>query len=317
MYRDNRKTEIKVGIISCVGMMILFAIIMFAKSVNITSDTTSVIFEFANSGGINIGAPVVVNGVKRGNVTDVWADNEKVLIKADLLKVDDLKDDLTAIISILEITGGKKIEITPGKSLNKFNPESTIKGVATSDLSSIITQVSGLSNNLSSIIIKLDSVVTNVNSLLADKNMTHDLRNIVANTAEITGNLADVVNSNKILINSTMTNIAAITNELKVAINENKPQIEQIIDNLSVTTNDLSRLMSNTNNAINGADKLISDLNIIVSDIKQNNGGALSKLLYDKAFAQKLDSLLISVDSLATQINTHGINVNVRLGTRP
>jgi len=118
-------------------------------------------------------------------------------------------------------------------------------------------------------------------------------------------------------INLLVDNFAQITSDLNVAIKDNKPQVETIINNLETASIELNKLIEKTNPTVDGINQLVADINTVVSEIKSDNGGTVSKLIYDKEFANKLDSLLISFDELTKQIKQHGINANVKFGRRP
>jgi len=77
----HKKNEIKVGIVSILGIIIFIGIIAFTKGINFTQKSIPVLFVFDNSYGITSGSPVVVNGVKRGTVADVWNADNKVYIR--------------------------------------------------------------------------------------------------------------------------------------------------------------------------------------------------------------------------------------------
>ncbi len=316
--RRNYNNELKVGLLTFFGLLVLAGLIYFAKGINLTEQSADIIFEFENSGGISAGAPVVVNGVKRGSVTSVSANNNKVNIYATVSKFDDLASDATAIISILEITGGKKIEIATGGSSSRFNPRSdTIKGIATADLSSLITSLSGVTGNLTSIVLKLDNILVSVEKITSDTELNNNLRHIISNTEIATSNLSSLLITNKQVINNILRDIISLTGELRGAISTNKPEVEKIISELQVSITHMNKLISNADTTIMEADTLLVNINSIICDIKSNNGGTISKLIYDKNLSSKIDSLINSADILLKTIKQHGINTNVRLGTRP
>lgn len=310
----NQKNEIKVGIVSIIGIIIVFAIIVFVKGYTFNDNSVNVLFIFDNSLGITSGAPVVVNGVKRGTVNEVWNANEKVFISATLSEIKDLKSDVSAIISILELTGGKKIEIFAGETNIPYNPNEPIMGIYSTDLATVISKFGDIAENLNSVITKLDTVLIKI---IADDKFTSDLQTIVKNTVTATNDLTNLLARNEKNITLSIQNLAQISSDLKEAIKDNKPQIETIINNLEIASHDLNKILKQADITFDEANNLIADINTIVKDIKSNNGGAVSKLLYDQEFSKKLDDLVESFDGLAKQILEYGINTNVKLGKKP
>jgi phospholipid/cholesterol/gamma-HCH transport system substrate-binding protein len=313
----NKKNELKVGIVSILGIAILISAIMILKGVNFIEKSIPVLFIFDNSLGITDGSPIVVNGVKRGNIEKVYNKDGKVYIEAILNEVSDLKSDVSAVISILEITGGKKIEIFPGTEDISYNQNEPIIGRLSADLPTVIQDVGNVSENLASIIVKLDMLLTKTSNVLENDDLANDLQSIIKNTATVTEEMSALIKKNNQNINSSISDLTHILADLRATVNTKKPQIEVIIDNLEIASKDLNKLLAQTDNTFAGIDKLISDVNEIVTEIKSNNKGAINKLIYDKEFADKLDSLVQSFDGLAKQIKEYGINANVRLGGRP
>jgi len=297
----NQKNEIKVGIVSIIGIIIVIAIIVFIKGFNLNDNSVNVLFIFDNSFGITSGSPVVVNGVKRGAVNEVWNANEKVYISATLSDIKDLKSDVSAVISILELTGGKKIEIFSGTANTPYNPKEPIMGINSTDLSELIRKIGDITENLTS---DLQDIIKNVAT-------------VTKNMATVTNDLTDLLTQNQNNINLSIKNITQISSDLKGAINDNKPQIETIINNLEIASKDLNKILKQADVTFDGANNLITDVDVIMKDIKSNNGGTVSKLLYDQEFAKKLDSLVQSFDMLSKQILEYGINTNVKLGRKP
>jgi phospholipid/cholesterol/gamma-HCH transport system substrate-binding protein len=297
----NQKNEIKVGIVSIIGIIIVIAIIVFIKGFNLNDNSVNVLFIFDNSFGITSGSPIVVNGVKRGAVNEVWNANEKVYISATLSDIKDLKSDVSAVISILELTGGKKIEIFSGTANTPYNPKEPIMGINSTDLSELIRKIGDITENLTS---DLQDIIKNVAT-------------VTKNMATVTNDLTDLLTQNQNNINLSIKNITQISSDLKGTINDNKPQIETIINNLEIASKDLNKILKQADVTFDGANNLITDVDVIMKDIKSNNGGTVSKLLYDQEFAKKLDSLVQSFDMLSKQILEYGINTNVKLGRKP
>ncbi|MFW5701927.1 MAG: MlaD family protein, partial [Bacteroidota bacterium] len=111
--KEQRKTEIKVGIVSILSLALLILGITLGKDFSVGVSQITITMEFPRSGGIAPSAPVVVNGVKRGAVSQVRNHNGNVRITAEIDDISDFRTDAAAMITTMEITGGKKIDISP------------------------------------------------------------------------------------------------------------------------------------------------------------------------------------------------------------
>ena len=314
--KDKRSQEIKVGIVSLLGIILLIAGIMLGKGIDISSDKSKLRFIFPESNGIKPSEPIVVNGVERGSVEMVKNTDEGVYIEGSMDKTDDIYKDATAKITILEITGGRKIEINPGNANGIISLEDTIKGTTPPDIPGLIALFGDVGANTVNIIKRIDSITYQINTLLQDPNFKADIRNTVSNASTITDDLRQFSDNNLYKIENSLDNIYSLSNELKTAVTNDTSDVRQIIRDLKATVQNTKELTGSAKGSLKNADKLISELNSLMNDIKQGNG-TVSKILYDEKFAGKLDSTLINLHKFIKIIEQHGVNVNVRLGTRP
>jgi phospholipid/cholesterol/gamma-HCH transport system substrate-binding protein len=313
---NQRKLEIKVGLVSFVSIILLIFGLSLGKGCNVTEKYQTIKFHFPNSGGITESSPVVVNGVKRGFVTSVQNYKDYVLVTANITNIEDIRSDAYAKVTILELTGGKKIEIDPGYSPQPFNPNLEIQGAKPYDIADVISLVGDLGSDATLLIRRLDSISFHINNAMANGRTVKQILEIVDNTAELTQSLNTGIGNNMGDITLIVKNLKSITNDLKSAIQDNRPRIESLVKKLDITTDTVQVFLSNANRAVSGAEQLIGELNNIAYSVK-NGDGVVSKFLFDKQFSMKVDSTLNSLHQLAEFVRLYGINTNIRMGTRP
>ncbi|MBK7377610.1 MAG: MCE family protein [Ignavibacteriales bacterium] len=107
--KDQRKTEIKVGITVIIGIIIFIWIIGWAKNFSLSSNENIIDVRFKNVSGLEIGDAVTVNGVRKGYVDDMVVNSESVNIKLRIDNSIQLKRDASFSISMLDLMGGKKL----------------------------------------------------------------------------------------------------------------------------------------------------------------------------------------------------------------
>jgi phospholipid/cholesterol/gamma-HCH transport system substrate-binding protein len=308
--------EIKVGLVSFLAIVIFIVGITLGKSCSVSVSTTKVLMRFPSSGGLQPSSPVLVNGVKRGSVLSVINNEGSVLVTTELDDINDIKKDAVARIAILEITGGKKIEIYPGISSEKFNRTNVMHGETSADLSDLVSMLGDVSIDAKHLIKKLDTIANETSRLLGDKVVMDRLINTLKTTDEIATSINNLVNANKNDLQQTLLNLKTITSDLKIAIKKNEPRIDELMSKIDSTINITKGAIGNANSTITDASALIKDLRDISSEIKSAQGVA-GKLLYDKELGIRLDSTLTNLGSFLKTISMYGINVNTRLGTRP
>lgn len=312
----DRKKEVRVGIVALLSLIVLIAGITIGKGLIVGVSQNTLSFTFPSSGGIEIGAPIFINGVKRGSVISIENVNGGVAIAGSIDDISDLHQDAQAKISMLEITGGKKIDITPGIASGNLDVSKPIAGTISADATELISLVGDLGADASIIVKRLDSVLAQANSLLSDGIVVKQLRNTIKNADELMITLNALMGDNKENMRNLIKDLGALAKDAKSAVNNNEPKLRSILIKLDSLAGSGQRLMAKTDTALAGVTDLTVETKDMMKDIK-TNGSFINKLLYDKTTSKSIDTTLQRVNDLLLKIHEHGLNANIRLGTRP
>jgi phospholipid/cholesterol/gamma-HCH transport system substrate-binding protein len=312
----DRKKEIRVGIVALLSLIVLIAGITIGKGLIVGVSQNTLSFTFPSSGGIEIGAPIFINGVKRGSVISIENINAGVAISGSIDELSDLHSDAQAKISMLEITGGKKIDITPGIASENLDISKPIAGSISADATELISLVGDLGADASITVKRLDSVLAQANSLLSDGTVVKQLRNTIKNADELMITLNALMGDNKENMRNLIKDLGALAKDAKSAVNNNEPKLRSILTKLDSLAGSGQRLMAKTDTALAGVTDLTVETKDMMKDIK-TNGSFINKLLYDKTTSKSIDTTLQRVNDLLLKIHEHGLNANIRLGTRP
>lgn len=312
----DRKKEIRVGIVALLSLIVLIAGITIGKGLIVGVSQNTLSFTFPSSGGIEIGAPIFINGVKRGSVISAENINGGVAIAGSIDDISDLHPDAQAKISMLEITGGKKIDITPGIASGNLDISKPIAGTISADATELISLVGDLGADASVTVKRLDSVLAQANSLLSDGIVVKQLRNTIKNADELMTTLNALMGDNKENMRDLIKDLGSLAKDAKSAVNNNEPKLRSILTKLDSLAGSGQRLMAKTDTALAGVTDLTVETKDMMKDIK-TNGSFINKLLYDKTTSKSIDTTLQRVNDLLLKIHEHGLNANIRLGTRP
>ena len=123
--KDNL-LEIIVG-----SLVLLFAGVFVIFSISITGYQQKGNFfnaEFGNVGGLKVGDDVMIAGIKVGEVSSNYLNNETYLavIRLNLEKNIMIPEDSLVRVSSSSLLGGQYVEIIPGVSDNMLNENDTI-----------------------------------------------------------------------------------------------------------------------------------------------------------------------------------------------
>lgn len=298
--KDQRKTDIRVGLTVIVALLLLIWIIGWAKNFSLNSNREMVKVQFKNVAGLEVGDNVTVNGVRKGFVNEIEMKNEFVVVDLSLEPDVDLRNDAIFSVMMLDLMGGKKVEILPGISPEKLNLKQTQMGSFSADVPSVMTMIGKLENELPMMFKQVNQSLTSLNEYLADKNLQSDVKTAASNLVEISTQLKEVIAENRNQIKLLTSNSVQLTNEAKDFFANNK-------ESLHTTITDVSALIKKT-------DSFISKLDQIVVETKEQKNAA-GKFLYDDKLVSDLKETLQNVKELVKilteQLKNEGVNVDL------
>ncbi|MDT3696940.1 MAG: MlaD family protein [Ignavibacterium sp.] len=300
--KNERKTEIKVGITVVIGLLVLLWIFGWTKNFSLSSNSYKINVRFDNVSGLEIGDQVTVNGMKKGFVQDMKVGANSVLVELSIDNDIILKEDATFAVSMLDLMGGKKVEIFPGKSNINFDKSKIANGVFYSDIPSAMSLFGSVQDDLVTVLKDVKISLGSLNKIVSDDNFNNDVRKSISNLVVLTDKVNSILNENRNDIKKLTTNAVELSEKTNKLLTDNT-------ENINVLLADLKSLVKKS-------DELLADLNTITSETvnQQNNIG---KLLYDKDLFDKLNKTLEQVNELTSvlidQLKNDGINVDANI----
>ncbi len=313
---SEKNKEIRVGLVSIAGILLAIAGISLGKGWFGGATGTELLLKFPHSSGIAMHDPVTVSGVDRGRVESINNIDGGVQIVATIDDISDFKEDASARILLLEITGGKKIDINPGKSEIPFNPENIIAGTTPADLPELIATLGGVSSEAITLMRRLDTISVALTALLSDEKFVNDIKSTFQSASELSSDINQIIKNNRGKIENSIADISDIIDKLRNSIDRNEPKVSSIIDELDKSITNLQPLIGKSSESLDSLDRLIANLNDISTQVKDPEG-SIGRLLYDKELSNRLDSTLTELSEFIKKMNKYGINVNVGLGHEP
>lgn len=277
--KQQRITEIKVGLTVLFGIIVFIWILGWAKNVSITSTDVKLKVKFENASGLEVGNKVSVNGVTAGVVKDIYVENYYVVVEITVNSDVQLKRDAKISLEVTDLMGGKKIDISPGKDSVPINPDELQVGIFQADLASMMEVLSGIEIDLNTILDDVKTTLYEINSFLTDEQLKEDIRTSITGLSTLTTKLNKVLTENQENIRSITQNTKEITEDTKELISANKESINSSIANL--------------NSILQSSDSLVAKLNFLADETMSGDNN-IGKLLYD-------DSLFISLTKTLEQ----------------
>lgn len=286
--RNERKTEIKVGITVIVAFILFIFIYGWAKNFVIGGGYRDLFVKFNSVAGLELGDAVTINGVRKGYVTEIKVDKDSVLVKISLPGDADLKNDSKFYVAMLDLMGGKKVEIYPGSSAVSLDYRKIQSGSFQGDIASAMAMLSGVQDDLVTVIKEVKTSLNSVNQILGDKEFTSNIKNTLTELKKLTEKVSSVISENREGLKKLIVSGNKLAENADSFITENKEEIKTAVKQTNV-------LIANTNELITKLTKFSDEITS-----KQNNAG---KILYDEQFLNDLKTTIKQAKDLLNILN--------------
>lgn len=279
--------EVKIALVTIVGVVILFFGMNFLKGLNLFSSTDDYFIEFKDISGLSSSSPIYADGYQVGTVKDVIYDYTntnptKVVVAID--KAMRIPEGSSAEI-VSDMMGNVKVNLLLANNpRSRIMPGQTIRGDVNNGA---MGQLSAMIPAVEAMLPKLDSILASVNALLADPALAQTLHNVETVTQNLTTSSAEL-------------------NKLMATMNHGVPTMmtkaNRVLDNADVLTANLASLdlastKQQVDNTIASVQKLTNRLN--------SNDGTLGLLMNDPSLYNNLTSTMRDADSLLVNLRQH------------
>ena len=293
--RKLAKKEIGIGLSVIVAIVILIFGIEFLKGINLFRPANFYLAYYDNVDGLDISAPVKVNGYKVGQVREINFDYEhpgKTEVVMALNRNLHLPEDSRAVIAS-SLMGEAYIEIKVGTSSSMIPQGGS---VPTSQGQGLL---SGLSDELMPKITRtltlVDSLLLDLNKVVADPALKASIGNLetISNNVLVASAGLDAVMNRQVPM--VMNNANGVVTNLNRIMNS----VDTVSGNLVVLTNELNRMpLAET---VEGLNSTVANLENFSAQLKNQNS-TLGLLMNDPELYNRLNNVVASVDSLIVDI---------------
>jgi len=295
---EKKGSEIKIGVTILLALLFLILGILWGKQVRLTAGSFKVCVRFNNVVGLEQGAMVLVNGVRRGVVKELRLEQEGVIVCVAVQKSVTLYDDARFEVTSPELMGGKVINIFPGISGVKVAEDHVFTGEVASGMNELMKMSTDLVEDVKHLLAVLEITIENINKTAGDPRVREALLSSVHNLDESSERALELMTLNEGKLTQVMDNLVSSSTALR--------------DLLVNNTEDINRAVNNFDVFISQLNELATGLNQITVRL-QSEEGTLGYLINDDEFVGKLERTLTNLDSLILQIREEGIQTNVSL----
>ena len=195
--RDDKKTELKVGVTVFLALIVLLWILGWAKNASYFTETKVLTIRFDSVAGLSIGDGVYINGLKKGMVEAINLDKNNILVDVSFTEKLDLRKDASFSVMMLDLMGGKKVEVNPGVSNEPINFKEVQTGKFAGDISTTMAVLGSVQDELVSIIKDVKVSLNSINSYLTDEDMKGDIKSTIKSMHDLISKVNVLVDENK------------------------------------------------------------------------------------------------------------------------
>lgn len=300
--KDQKKTDIKVGILSLATIILFLLVLGWAKNLLLFKSEQVVMISFPTVAGLSEGDAVTVSGVKKGHVTEISLDRNFAIVKISIESDVQLKEDAVFSVMMLDLMGGKKIEIDPGISSNLIDLSRAHNGKFAGDIATAMSTLSSVQDDLIKVITEIKISLERINDSYLNPQFIAKISESVNELSRLTKNLNEIVKENREDINELLISGINLSRSVSDVLDSNKTA-------LSNTINSVDSLIYNSN-------KLIVRFDNFVSEIKQKKN-SLGEVIYNDKLLEDvkitIEQLKKLTEILIKQLEGEGVNVDAHI----
>ncbi|WGH75924.1 MlaD family protein [Tenacibaculum tangerinum] len=286
--------ELKTGIVAVVIIALFIWGYNFLKGQNLFSANARHFFvEYNNINGLNEASSVTINGLKVGNVEQIFFNESPEKRGSLVVKISlntDFKFSKNSIAKIYSasLMGGQNLAIIP-----KYDGEVAIsgdylKGEVESDIfSSVGEKLNPIQAKLENVLVGADSLLIGVNQVLNEESRKSlnrsvlGLEKVMSDVRKTLASVNDLIKDSKTNLNATLTNTKKIT------------------DNFTKVSDDLAK--ANLGESVKKLEATLTNVNDMLAKMKSGKG-TLGKLMTDEKMYTNLTNASKELEELLREM---------------
>ena len=305
-----KKTDIDliVGTSILTATVILIAGVLWLKEVSISRKMVEYAVIFPNVGTLQVGDPVMVNGVSKGSVKKIFLRNSEVAVILEIEKGVIITDSCKIAIQNIGLMGERGVGLQyalTGRAIQPLQVGDTTflfgrfdSGIAEAMgmLGEVLGEVQTLAGNLASV----------VEQTVGDTSFIDLFKLIVARLDTISSVAQDLLEENRGAIDTSVANLKMISQQVNRLVERNGSGIDSMVANGKLLTSRAVIIAENV-------DTLTRSVQVILDQI-QNEETSIGKLIHDKELYLDIKTTLANLDTLVRNVREDALKLRIKIG---
>jgi len=291
-------SELKVGVAVFTALLILILVIIWGKGCTLLARSRVLDVHFDDIGGLEQGAFVLVNGMRKGKVLEFILEQDGVRARCALDERVTLYEDARFEITATELMGSKVVNIWPGISGRIPGPATVFRGEGGGGMNQLMKMSANLVKDVQHLLGVLETTINNINKTAGDPHLQEAFVSSIRNLDSSSQRTLELITLNEGKLNQVMDNLVAASSNIREVVAANSEDINH-------TISDVHSLVAQLNEISTGLQQIVEKA--------RGTDGTLGMLINDPNFAADLTQTLAGIDSLVQQIRDEGITTNINL----
>jgi phospholipid/cholesterol/gamma-HCH transport system substrate-binding protein len=295
----SRRTEIQVGLLVLFAIVTLLLGVTWLKEFTVQRHVTVWHVRFPQTGGLGASDEVQVNGIRKGAVSKIALQGDRVVVDLALASEVRLTTDCNVAIRNVGLMGEKVIAVDLHTSGNPFGARDTIEGTYELGMSEVMARLGGSMEPLEHLASELDHVATNLHE-------SGDLRGSLKSMRSAADELSAMVAENRKLLHETLENAAAVTRSARAVTSQREEQYARLMDSAERAAHNIEVLSARMDTLRATAQR--------IGDKVDHGQGTLARLVNDPVLHDDLRGTLKAMRDLLEDLKKNPkkyVNVHV------
>ncbi|MCU0609815.1 MAG: MlaD family protein, partial [Chitinispirillaceae bacterium] len=225
--------DLVVGATILLSLFILIGGVLWLKESLVAKKMVSYTALFPTVGTLQVGDPVMINGVTKGRVMSIFLRNNRVATVLGIEKDVTLTDSCKTVVQNIGLMGerGIGIQMNDGGTVYRPSRKNDTTFLAGSFDTGIAEAMGMLGSVLADVQVLLGNVSSILNSTVGDTSFVTLFRTLERRLDTISGVAEKLLVRNGPLIDTSVQNLAQASTQLKELLSQNSSHINTIMDN--------------------------------------------------------------------------------------
>jgi phospholipid/cholesterol/gamma-HCH transport system substrate-binding protein len=281
-------TNLKVGAAVLFGLLVLIFGSLWGQDMLRAGKTHKIIVVFESGFGLSTGDPVLIAGVKKGQVSDIRLTPDN-MVAVEMRLDNDIQLFTTSLFTIESegLIGSRFINVTANPGGTVLAPTDTLFGGNAASLNDIFRNVQRLS-------IRVEELIGSIQAVMTDEDVRQKISNTYDNFNQTINLLNQVVVDNQDMVRQSIENLGSVVSNVNQALVNNMDDFEGALQSIKSAGDQFTR-------ATTTVDSLSGALRDLVVRFVEGQGTIWRMTESDSLYIQMMTTFA-HLDSLITDI---------------